>query len=1442
MSSCDESNIKKNYIVQSAADFDVLSACTAFYTNNIYNCTGGTLTLHSDIVSANTINASVYLSGGTNLLDILVSLDNFTTGATLIGSTAYFDRTNSLSAYTLDLSSLDISDTYITAFTYDNANTFTISDNSGTTFNATINIVTGLTVNGGLSATTVSACTGIYTSNLYGCSPITIHDSVQSITSSATGTTSFAFGEDNNAHGRFSFAINRLNTSSGLASFASGRRSIASGSYSHSIGVDTKATATASYAEGSNTVASGSSAHAEGESTIAGSGHAHAEGNLTIAIGESSHSEGEGTTASGIASHAEGYYNLAIGNASHAEGGHDGSPMSNPTSATTHSAHAEGMGTLASGIASHAEGKATIAGGDYSHAEGWGTNAGGDYSHAEGWSTTASHWAAHSEGQSTEATKETAHSEGDNTIADGWASHSQGKYTQALGDHSHSGGKGFLASAPQIVAYGNTSFIHFEQTSASGYIGAYGDYSAILGGNDHNIGTGSTSSGIFAGSGNTIDDDVLRSVVLGGYDITGITNDTVYVPNLNIGTAPIDNSLSQIIARGSDGTIKYRDVNSIISAATSADTYVTGFTYDNANTFTISDNSGSTFNATINTVTGLTSNGDIEVIGDVIVTGGTGNVSSKQFYVEGNLGLDWDFGSNSVTLGNVSDGTIINGTSLTVNSDTTINGNLSATTISATTYFGDGSNLTGIPHTTDTFVSGGTYNDITDIITFTNNTGGTFNVTGITDTFVTGFTWNPTTFDLTIEQNNGVIDETVNLSVLASDVYVLSGTYNPTTGIVTYTNSTGGTFQVSGFTTGMTDSYTTDAYISGTEIKFDNNIQGVDYYNVDLLPLLSGKTDVSLFNSYTSDTQTVLDSKVSGATNLSSTGIFAQKNGENLEFKGLTSTGGTVTITNDSTIVNIEIPIDTNTFVTGFTYDDINTFTITRNDGTAFTQTINVLSATTISGGTLYGDGSNLTGVGGTFTGNTSATCITDLWVTNISGCSPVTIGTEAIFNQDVSGATSIWTTPNPGGGAVNLMTPALTIRQQGSSQNFSGPAIRFHNTNANENAYIYYQDGGSGAYNGNAFNFISDGGFNFEGSGNLGGDGFFRVAKGQSSFIIDDNGSAPRTDIRINNGNGGTAYSRLGLGATGDYWYFEADDVNTPMHIGWDDGVTEKNVFIFTTSAGTIDTNITITSGFTLSQTPTLNNSGTDILIRNSSTGDVEYRDITSITADTNTTITGFTYDDSNTFTISDSDGSNYSASINIMTGLTINGESTGTTLTVNGQSVFSGSSTDVVQIYGSGSTTPIFRIQGSAGELFSVTDSLVGELFAVNDISGIPILQVHSDNRIILGDNLAPSLYTTAKVTASSGSSTSIYSVPVSAYTGAWFEYTANDGTSLRAGNIASIFTASDVNHNETTTTDIGNTSDLIMDVSVSGGNATLTASATTSNWEIKTIIRSI
>ena len=235
---------------------------------------------------------------------------------------------------------------------------------------------------------------------------------------------------------------------------------------------------------------------------------------------------------------------------------------------------------------------------------------------------------------------------------------------------------------------------------------------------------------------------------------------------------------------------------------------------------------------------------------------------------------------------------------------------------------------------------------------------------------------------------------------------------------------------------------------------------------------------------------------------------------------------------------------------------------------------------------------------------------------------------------------------------------------------------------------------------------------------------------------------------------------------------------------------------------------------------------SSTGVVTATSFAGDGS--NLTGISSES-TTITGFTYDNANTFTISDSSGTTFDASINIMTGLTVNGES-----------VFSGTSTDVLQIYGSGTTTPIFRVEGSAGELFSISDGLIGDLFTVNNISGLPILVVNSDNTILWGDNTVPSLNTTVKKSINSGL-TEIYSVPISAYTGGFFDYTVT-GAGARSGSIMSIFSGTTVQFNETTTNDIGDTSGITFDMNISGGTANLTVSATTNSWEIRTIVRSI
>ena len=57
-------------------------------------------------------------------------------------------------------------------------------------------------------------------------------------------------------------------------------------------------------------------------------------------------------------------------------------------------------------------------------------------------------------------------------------------------------------------------------------------------------------------------------------------------------------------------------------------------------------------------------------------------------------------------------------------------------------------------------------------------------------------------------------------------------------------------------------------------------------------------------------------------------------------------------------------------------------------------------------------------------------------------------------------------------------------------------------------------------------------------------------------------------------------------------------------------------------------------------------------------------------------------------------------------------------------------------LEIYGSLDT--LLDVQGDYGQLFSVTDSLIGDLFSVSDISGAPILNVNSSGLVTLDGTL--------------------------------------------------------------------------------------------------------
>jgi hypothetical protein len=176
---------------------------------------------------------------------------------------------------------------------------------------------------------------------------------------------------------------------------------------------------------------------------------------------------------------------------------------------------------------------------------------------------------------------------------------------------------------------------------------------------------------------------------------------------------------------------------------------------------------------------------------------------------------------------------------------------------------------------------------------------------------------------------------------------------------------------------------------------------------------------------------------------------------------------------------------------------------------------------------------------------------------------------------------------------------------------------------------------------------------------------------------------------------------------------------------------------------------------------------------------------------------------------------------------------------MTVTGSVRISGSS--ALTVIGSGSALPIFTVQGSQGELFSIVDSLSGSLFSVNDISGLPILEVFSDGTTLIGDYQDPALITTTKKTANTGITT-IYSLPTASYDSAWFDYTIRSGSDARVGTIMGMWSGTSVNYAETSASQFGNTGGFTFGMSISGSNMILSGSATTSGWTVKTIIRSI
>lgn len=85
----------------------------------------------------------------------------------------------------------------------------------------------------------------------------------------------------------------------------------------------------------------------------------------------------------------------------------------------------------------------------------------------------------------------------------------------------------------------------------------------------------------------------------------------------------------------------------------------------------------------------------------------------------------------------------------------------------------------------------------------------------------------------------------------------------------------------------------------------------------------------------------------------------------------------------------------------------------------------------------------------------------------------------------------------------------------------------------------------------------------------------------------------------------------------------------------------------------------------------------------------------------------------------------------------------------------VFSNSGTLGIQSYSTGVVDKFF-VEGINGRLFEVDDLMTGSLMSVNDIAGLPILEVFSDDRVVMGQYNYNTLVVSGTVVNISGRTT--------------------------------------------------------------------------------------
>lgn len=119
------------------------------------------------------------------------------------------------------------------------------------------------------------------------------------------------------------------------------------------------------------------------------------------------------------------------------------------------------------------------------------------------------------------------------------------------------------------------------------------------------------------------------------------------------------------------------------------------------------------------------------------------------------------------------------------------------------------------------------------------------------------------------------------------------------------------------------------------------------------------------------------------------------------------------------------------------------------------------------------------------------------------------------------------------------------------------------------------------------------------------------------------------------------------------------------------------------------------------------------------------------------------------------------------------------------------------------------------------------------------VPTEKLHVNGNILVDSVL---LSNQENTDVDSAAAEMVAQVAIATYTAVFFDFVIKKGTNVRSGTVYACHDGTNVEFTETSTQDLGDTSDVTLSVDISGGNIRLVATVTSNDWSIKTLVRAI